>query len=116
MNYDSIILELLERVQNLEKEVKELKEGISVKPIENMTGKTNTQLAREYIQQQKEEARTRGEGSIVLVAGDIQKAIGLKNRPVIICNAMKQLMSDKDEILFAPPSGNSTTVRIKYYL
>ena len=74
MNYDSIILELLERVQNLEKEVKELKEGTSVKPIENMTGKTNTQLAREYIQQQKEEARTKGEGSIVLVAGDIQKA------------------------------------------
>ena len=62
MNYDSIILELLERVQNLEKEVKELKEGTSVKPIENMTGKTNTQLAREYIQQQKEEARTKGEG------------------------------------------------------
>ena len=60
MNYDSIILELLERVQNLEKEVKELKEGTSVKPIENMTGKTNTQLAREYIQQQKEEARTKG--------------------------------------------------------
>lgn len=52
----------------------------------------------------------------MLVAGNIQKAIGLKNRPVIICNAMKQLMTDKDEILFAPPSGNSTTVRIKYYL
>ena len=116
LNHESIILELLERVQNLEKEVKELKEGTSVKPIENMTGKTNTQLAREYIQQQKEEARTKGEGSIVLVAGNIQKAIGLKNRPVIICNAMKQLMTDKDEILFAPPSGNSTTVRIKYYL
>ena len=116
MNYETIILELLERVQNLEKEMKELKEGVKEKPIENTTGKSNTQLAREYIQQKKTEARERGEESIVLLAGDIQKAIGLKNRPVIICNAMKQLMTDKDEILFAPPSGNSTTVKIKYYL
>lgn len=116
MNYESIILELLERVQALEKEVEQLKNGKSLKTIENNHGKSSTQLAREYIQTKKEEARANGDKEIILVAGDIQKAIGLKNKPLIVCNAMRQLMSDRDEVVFAPPSGNSTTVKIKYYL
>ncbi|MEG2814536.1 MAG: hypothetical protein RSA79_08025 [Oscillospiraceae bacterium] len=118
MKYESIILELISRVQKLEEEVSKLKNSYS--PMTdvniNLNKITDTQKAREYIQSLLDEAKNQGKEFIILKAGDIQKAIGLKNRPVIICNAMKQLMQKNDIIVEAPPSGFSTTVRIKYYL
>lgn len=121
MNYDSIIIELISRVQKLELEVKELREERSKQ--NNEIGKTeslkkvsDTQRAKDYIKLQMDNARDKGQSEIILKAGDIQKDLGIKNRPAVICNAMKQMMQENDEILEAPPSGLSTKVLIKYYL
>ena len=121
MNYESIILELMSRVQRLESEVESLRDvGDNCKVttdsviVESINKVSDTQRTRLYVQGLKDMARAEGKLEIVLRAGDIQKAMGLKNRPVIICNAMRQLMEDGDVILHEPPSGMSTSVLIKY--
>ena len=121
MDYDRVILELFDRIKVLEEKVNKLtnenKESIQVNYYEREPEKVNyTQLAKNYIENLKNEARDKGKESLILVAGDIQKALGLKNRPVIICNAMQQCMKKNDEILRDTPSGYSTTKKIKYYL
>ena len=121
MNYETIILELLARVQKLEAELEEMKSpkahNYVVEQKEVFEGERSyTAIVRDYIIKKKKDAIGRNERSIVLRAGDIEKAVGLKNRPVIVCNAMRQLMKDGDRVIEAPPGGNSTTVRIEYFL
>ena len=121
MDYDRVILELFDRIKILEEKVNKLTNendaSIRVNHYEREPEKVNyTQLAKNYIENLKNEARDKGEEFVILVASDIQKAIGLKNRPVIICNAMQQCMNENDEILHDTPSGYSTTKKIKYYL
>ena len=121
MNYDRIILEMLGRIQTLEEEMKILKnskeyfeercDGINLP-----STKGQTEMARQYIQKLKADAKERGLDSIVLVASDIHKSLNLKNRMPIICNAMKQCMGDYDEITHETPSGYSSTFSVKYYL
>ncbi len=119
MNYETIILELMARVQKLESEVSQLKEEKLIDKDANIQTKEHgsyTEMAKAYILEQIDNARKNGEISVVLRAGDIQTAIGIKNRPVIICNAMKQVMQPGDKILEAPPSGYSTTVKVEYFI
>ena len=119
MNYEQIILELMSRIQILEKDVTSLKEQLKLKDdiiIDIPKKISDTERTRQYILNTKKTAKEKGESYIILRAGDVQKIIGLKNRPVIICNAMRQCMNDGDEILHTTPSGYSTTVSIKYYL
>lgn len=121
MNYDRIILEMLERIQTLEEEMKILKnskenleercDGINVP-----STKGQTKMVRKYIQSLKSDAKERGLDNIVLVANDIHKSLNLKNRMPIICNAMKQCMGDYDEIAHETPSGYSSTFSVKYYI
>ena len=135
MNYDKIILELLDRIKTLEEKVSELEKGNKEKTscLNDKTEESNyknrtirfdyvggntslTDLARKYIQDRKIDARNNGETELVLLANDIQKALRVSNRTPCICQAMYDQMEDEDEVLFAPPSGKSTTVRIKYYI
>lgn len=118
MNYDKIILELLDRIKTLEEKVEaleaQLADADAPKGAEekvNLTGR-----AREYITFRKQEAKLAGDAAVVLVCNDIQKALGVINRTPSICSAMYACMTEGDEVLFAPPSGKSTTVKIKYYV
>ena len=123
MNYDKIILELLDRIKELEEKVARLEnkdagisnEGKSICIRSSEYGDL-TNRARNYITCKKDQAKNNGETELVLLANDIQKALGVRNRVPCICQAMYDQMEDGDEVLFAPPSGKSTTVLIKYYI
>jgi len=121
MNYERIILELLERIQILEDKVEALERNCQGEAPQNSNDqpakKTNlTAGAKAYIIAQKAEAKQKGLSEIILVCNDIQKALGAINRAPAICSAMYDCMAEGDEVLFAPPSGKSTTVKIRYYV
>lgn len=118
MNYEKVILEMLERIKALEEKVEILSDESGTKN-GGFTGNrkvTMTQRAKNYIESQKSKAKENGEKEIVLLCNDIQKALNITNRPTIVCRAMYECMGEKDEVISAPPSGCSTTVKIKYYL
>ena len=118
MNYDRIILELMERIQILEEKVANLERDntCAVESKDLPEKESLVSKAKEYIMKQKQLAKQSGLSEIILVCNDIQKALAVTNRTPSICSAMYDCMSEQDEILFAPPSGKSTTVKIKYYL
>lgn len=113
MNYDKIIIELLERIKNLEERVDilEMRRSKIEEKCGNLTGKV-----REYINKIKNDARACGEKELILICNDVQKVFKITNRARSVCEAMYDCMSDNDEVLFAPPSKYSTTVKIKYFL
>ncbi len=113
MNYETIILELLSRVQTLEEKVKTIEE--SENDSIDMTNKMTTLEIKKYIDQLKLQAKESGKKEIVLVARDIAKELELKQRYPMICNAMRQAMNLGDEVLFSPASGYSSTLKIKYF-
>ena len=118
MNYERIILELLERIQILEEKVANLEQN-NICSIESKYLPEKESLvskAKDYIINQKQLAKQDGLSEIILICNDVQKALGVTNRTPSICTAMYDCMSMNDEILFAPPSGKSTTVKIKYYI
>ena len=114
MNYDKIILEMQNKIFELEERVKVLEER-NCHCKKNMRI-SHTDSARDYIQQRKKEAKDKGLNSIIIVASEIHDALGLKNKVQCICNAMYKEMNDKDEVLFQTNSGASTTLKIKYYI
>lgn len=121
MNYESVILELMQRIQILEDKVALLEKVASMETVKGLeeTGnkKVNmTEKAREYILAQKSKALAEGADSVTLLCNDIQKVLGVVNRAPAICSAMYSCMNDGDEVLYAPPSGMSTTVKIRYYV
>lgn len=118
MNYERIILELLERIQILEEKVAALEQNDTCTTATNQAPEKESLVARakEYINKEKQQAKQAGLSEIILVCNDIQKSLGISNRTPSICTAMYDCMSANDEVLFAPPSGKSTTVKIKYYI
>lgn len=127
MNYDRIILELMDRVKTLEEEVKELKKEQSFSddedeidfdaPLEEFEiKKPMTQKIREWIKERKEIARKAGQKELVLNCNDIQKIFNISNRTPLVCSAMYKVMEKGDVVLSAPPSGFSTTVTVKYLI
>lgn len=123
MNYDTIILELLSRVQALEEQVQELKTKGEFSSTEksredklSTTKKMTTGHIKDYIETQKQNARERGQKSLTLIARDIGNELRIKQRYPMICNAMRQSMNTSDEIVSSPASGYSSTLEIKYYL
>lgn len=123
MNYDTVIVELLSRVQALEAQVDLLNQKCGC-PSKSNTGEiemnTNKKITttdiKNYILELKHKARRSGEKSITLIARDISSDLQLKQRYPMICNAMRQAMNKSDEIVFSPASGYSSTLEIKYYL
>ena len=57
--------------------------------------------------------------SIELVSGDIHRELGgypdPNHRMPSCCNAMRNLMSNDDEVLYSPKKGNGATLKIRYY-
>ena len=115
MNYEKIIIELLGRIQVLEEQVAVLMEDKKSLD-EKEAGKISTNDIREYITKLKISARIAGEKSIVLRSGDIHKELVLKSAMPQVCNAMRQCMEETDVIVHTTPSGNSSTIEIRYIL
>ena len=70
---------------------------------------------REYI----EPARARRQSTVRVVAGEVQKAVGLSNRVPLVCQALKsdKFLTENHLVLEkweGPPSGMSTTVTFTY--
>ncbi len=121
MNYEKIILELLDRIQTLEEKVEILEKNSGSNNVTNLNYSSDrkvslTQRARDYIAECKKQAKKEGKSEITLLCNDIQIALGVTNRTPCICTAMYDAMKGEDEVLSAPPSGKSTTVLVKYYL
>ncbi len=122
MNYDTIIVELLARIQKLEEEVGALQQAINYQSNENASSapspklKITTKDIRLYIEEQKTQARDNGQTELILKANDIHRSLKLQSRMSMVCNAMRQCMSDSDVVLHDTASGCSSTVEIKYYL
>lgn len=112
MNYEKIILELMGRIQLLEEQVACLMNEKS-KELDQRIG---TEEIRKYIAELKATAKEMGKDTIVLKSGDIHKDLKLKNAMPQVCNAMRQSMNDGDIVLHTTPSGNSSTIMIRYYI
>src|SRR5713226_3787733 len=64
-------------------------------------------------------ARSRGERSFTVVAGDVHRALGFRNRVPLVCAALKsnKFLRENHVLLTqieGPPSGLSTTVTLTY--
>ena len=128
MDHERIILEMLERIKALEEKVgivygSESSEGSTNSgvtesaPTESISAKQGlTQTARDYIDAQKLKAKSEGKDELILLCNDIQKALGVTQRPQSVCRAMYDRMRPGDEVISAPKSGFSTTVKVKYYI
>ena len=112
MNYENIILELLDRIKVLEDQVKVLMEKDQEKAVS--INKTSTADIRNYIENCKTVARNNDQKNLVLVAGDIHREMKLKSAMPMVCNAMRQCMRSEDKILYETASGYSSTLKIMY--
>lgn len=67
-----------------------------------------------------EDAKINGKKEITIVSGDIHRLVGgypgKNHRMPVCCKVMRNLMRSGDEILFQTPAGQSSTLKIKYYL
>lgn len=75
-----------------------------------------TEQVRIYISRQFSRAKEQGKDWIELSAKEIHEELGFNKRYPIVCNAMQQMMTDIDEYINLTPSGQSSTIIIKYYL
>lgn len=116
MNYDKILIELFDRVHQLEEEVAILKQQLDEhKPLSEIQSKCSTDDIKKYIKQQICAAREQNCKSITLRASDIHRNMKLKSRFPMVCNAMRQCMKAGDIVLHETPSGYSSSLEILYY-
>ena len=111
MEYEKIILEMLNRIKVLEEKVDALSDGEKIE-----TNTIKTLDIKNYINSLKINAKNEGKDYIILRANDIHKDLKLKSRMPAVCNAMKQLKLDDDIVLHETPSGFSSTYEIKYFV
>lgn len=124
MNYDRVIVELLDRVAKLEDEVRKLKGEADATTVTLNTDiskygekpKSYTQGVIEYLEALIKKAKEDGKEHLDVVSYDLQKAVGLKNRIPLICNAMRKVMREYEfEILADTPSQNSSTFKVRFF-
>lgn len=125
MEYERLLLDLLQKVSILEEKVASLEklineDNIDSKSITKPEHGSYTSMVKEYIKKHIYNAKENGLESITLVSGEIQKAVGLKNRLPLICNAMRSAMKELNEfksiVVYEPPSGLSSTLEVKWLL
>lgn len=125
MEYEKLLLDLLQKVSILEEKVASLEklineDNIDSKSITKPEHGSYTSMVKEYIKKQIYKAKENGLDSITLVSGEIQKAVGLKNRLPLICNAMRSVMKELNEfesiVVYESPSGLSSTLEVKWIL
>jgi len=80
------------------------------------TRKKTANDVRKYIEQLLNEAKLRGEKYLDLVSGQIHKELGMQNRMPQVCRIMYEKMGASDEILHTTPSGNSSTIKIRFQI
>jgi hypothetical protein len=87
-----------------------------------MDSVTRTDEVRKHVcENYIEVARRRGERTVRVVAGDVHRALQLRNRVPLVCNALLSpaLLADgRMQVVNVegPPSGQSTTVTVTYQL
>ena len=69
-----------------------------------------------YIQEKILQAKKDGESEVVLVSGQIQEELFLKDGLEEICAAMQKLMEPGDEVLPRPKSPRTAGLAIRYKL
>jgi hypothetical protein len=84
--------------------------------IEQENRKITTYDIYNYICDALKKAKLDGKMSIQIKSGDLHKALGLKNRMPMVCNAMKRTGIYRYKILQQTDSGFSSTLLIEYYL
>ena len=117
--YEQILLEMLNRIKILENKVEQLEMAGKVTTVSAVEPRKKIGLgerAKDYIKKCKLAAKKQGLSEIILLCNDIQKELGVINRTPSICAAMYDMMNSGDQVLFAPPSGKSTTVKVKYFI
>lgn len=78
-------------------------------------------IAEHVLARYVEPARKGGQTTIEINAGEVHKALGLKNRVASVCTTLESLKFQRESRLFlsrttGPISGRSTTVSFIYYL
>jgi len=51
-----------------------------------------------------------------ILSGDIYRQLGMKDRMPLICRIMYKEMMPGDKVLHTTPSGQSSTIKIRYHL
>ena len=115
MNYDTIIVEMLSRIQALEEQVATLSKMQQCEDASQEKLKVTTADIRDYIDKQISEAASRNEKSVTFKALNIHNALKLTSRYPMVCNAMRQCMKEGDQIIFETQSGYSSTLAIQYF-
>ena len=128
MNYDTIILEMLSRIQTLEERVEALEEKNREAAPQEATRpasppapapvgrKVSTADIRAFIRERLRLAASEGGDTLTLRSGEIHRAMGLISRMPQVCSAMRQCMGPGDRVVFETPSGFSSTLTIEYRL
>ena len=80
------------------------------------TGQFKTSDVVNFILEKFAKAKSQGATSVFIKSGDIHNELGLVSRMPTVCGAMRKLMKSGDIVHYAPPSGNSSTLRIEYFL
>lgn len=111
MEYEKVIVDMLNRICALEQQVRELTAEKS-----NAAAKLGTADVKNYITSLKKQAAKNCKEFLELTANDIHSALKLKSRMPIVCNAMKQSMNKNDVITHQTASGYSSTLTVKYFL
>lgn len=76
----------------------------------------STAEIRDYIATLLTRSKENGKPYIDLVSGQIHRELGLKNSMPSVCHAMRQVQKSGDTVLRTTPSGNSSTITIRYFL
>ena len=118
MEDKEIIMHILERIDALEERIKKLEDKENIKEVKKVKPErgTYTKIVIDYINSQIENAKKEGKDYIELTSGDIQKAVRLKNRLPLVCNAMKKCMNEDCIIMHKTPSMQSSTLTIRWVL
>ena len=136
MNYDTVIVEMLAKIQILEKRINRMEKRLIQEGVFDDTDafdtdwdveintqeqpsskqkKITTSAIRLYITGLIENAEKAGKNSITIVARDIHNDLHLERSYPMVCNAMRQCMKDGDVVVHTTESGYSSTLEIKYY-
>lgn len=118
MKDKEIIMHLLERIDTLEERIRKLEDKEDIKEVKKIKPErgTYTKLVIDYINSQIENAKKEGKGYIELTSGDVQKAVGLKNRLPLVCKVMRKCMNEDYIIMHKTPSMQSSTLTIRWDL
>lgn len=110
---------MIERLINFSSDSRAINSFVPIRSDGNLTSGNSTQVEgiRNFITEVLLAKKAEGEDSVDIVARDIHVAVKLKNNYPSVCSAMSSLpMFNKYEVIYAPPSGKSSTVTYRYIL